>query len=209
VQLKPPKPATTEPPKQAPVQKPVSAPKSVPVPKPAKVQKSPSKPAPKVSPQDGPDPRFKEGELFASKRSFVGFPVSPLFSGGARGTLSRKRVFSSPDNESWGLFDSGIDAKLGIFCQSLQARLSVALGFQVSVSWGKEFLRMNANVYYWVDVSTGDHEYRVVRLVGAKTDLDFQVSLFGVKLAGLVRSEFLNNALVSRVVAHFTSGGVK
>jgi hypothetical protein len=86
VQLKPPKPATTEPPKQAPVPKPVS------VPKPAKVQKVSLKPAPKVSPQDGPDPRFKEGELFASKRSFVGFPVSPLFSGGARGSILHSSV---------------------------------------------------------------------------------------------------------------------
>jgi hypothetical protein len=128
--------------------------------------------------------------------------VTSLSSGRRRGILSRKRVFSSPDNESWDLFDSGIDAKLEVFCQSLRVRLSAALGFQVSVSWGKEFLRMNANVYYWVDISTGDYNDRAIRLVGVKTNFDYQASIFGVKLEGLVRSEFLNNALISRVVSY-------
>jgi hypothetical protein len=188
----------------------LTAPKLVPpvkkaIPKPRASQ--PAKPvsAPK-SITDGPDPRFEEGELFASWRR-KGYAVTPLFSGQGRGIISRRFIRSSPDNESWKLFESGIDSRLEVFCNSLSVRLSSVLGFAVSVSWGKEFLRLNYNIHCWVDVEVGGETQRVIRLVGNKTNFDYQVSVFGVKVEGFVRSEFLNNSLVSDVVAHFTGGG--
>jgi hypothetical protein len=129
--------------------------------------------------------------------------VTTLHSAKGRGILSRRRIVSAPDNESWALFETGLDAKLRIFCQSLKVRLDSALGFEVSVSWGKEYLRLNYNLHCWVDVLIGDETVKVVRLVGRKNNFDYQVSLFGAKLKESVRLEFLNNALVRRVVEHF------
>jgi hypothetical protein len=148
---------------------------------------------------DGPDPRFKEGELFASWRR-KGVEVTPLFSGQRRGRISNRFIRSSPDNESWGLYDVGLEAKLEVFCQSLRLRLVAEFGVEVSVSLEKEFLRLNSNVLYVVGVTFGGQTLKVIRLVGEKTNFDYQVSIFGVKVEGFVRSGFFSNALVTRVL---------
>jgi hypothetical protein len=132
--------------------------------------------------------------------------VSSLYSGKHRATVSRRRVFSSPDNESWLSYDVGLEAKLEVFCKALGLQLTAALGVRASASLGKEFLRGNQNVLYWVDVTFTGATLRVLRLVGVRNNLDYQISLFGVKWSSLVRAEFFNNALVARIVGQIMEG---
>jgi hypothetical protein len=134
------------------------------------------------------------------------FRVSSLYSGKGRAIMSHRKIVSSPDNESWNLFDVGLEKKLDLFCKSLGVRLTTELGFKASATWTKEFLRGNHNVYYHVDVSFGGEKKTPLRLVGVSTNFDYQASLWGAKLEDTVRYEFLNNDLVIQIVTDILGG---
>jgi hypothetical protein len=120
--------------------------------------------------------------------------------------MSRRKIVSSPDGESFELFDVNLEKKLDVFCKSLGVRLTTELGIKASATWTKKLLRGNHNVYYHVDVSYGKEHKTPLRLVGSMTNFDYWVSLWGAKWATTVRHEFLNNALVLQIVADILGG---
>jgi hypothetical protein len=101
--------------------KPTPPPKPVSVPKPKATQPSrlvqPSKPK---SLGEGPDPRFKKGELFASWGR-KGISVTPLFSGQRHGTISSRFIRSSPDTDTYGggVRDNRLVNRVNVFVETL------------------------------------------------------------------------------------------
>jgi hypothetical protein len=134
------------------------------------------------------------------------FRYSRLLSRKGNTIISRRSIVSAPVSESWELYDTGLERRLDVFCRSLGARLTTEFGTKALASWDREFLRGNNNVYYRVHITFGGKTQVVLRIVGGKTGLDYQISLFGVKWENFVRAGFFNNSLVSRIVGYFTGG---
>jgi hypothetical protein len=209
-------PAKREVPVLTPPSKPVSVPKSpvhltAPASKPVKpVPKSPSKPAPKpVKPvpksatPDGSDPRFKEGELFAS-RSFLGFPVSPLFSGGVR-----SRIVSGPDTDSYGggVRDNDLIGRVKVFSRDL---LKFVREFYPPVVIDVSFSPVGDSVSYKASLTV--HLGRVLfkdcfSVQGVVNSGKYFVRVFSGK-PFLITLKGLNSDLVARVVERIKSKGI-
>ena len=125
---------------------------------------------------------------------------SPLFSNVGCDKVS-KLVVSTPHNDAGAARDRDLENRIGVFKASLEARLKIKFKEPVIVDVVKEFLRDNLNVFFSVDVSIGGVSYKgAVRIVGSSYDLQYQFSVFGVKLDYAIGIHFLNDALVMRIV---------
>jgi hypothetical protein len=142
---------STLPPKPTPHPKPVTVPK----PKATQPSRLVQPPKPK-SLGEGPDPRFKEGELFASWGR-KGIKVTPLFSGHRRGRISGRFIRSSPDTDTYGggVRDNRLVNRMKVFAETLLVQVKkFSPGAEIGIDFllGEDFLSCKLSI----NVSLGD-----------------------------------------------------
>ena len=111
-------------------------------------------------------------------------------------------IKSSPSNDAGAAKDNQLESKLEVFRSSLEAALrSVYKSIVVRVETLQVFLKDNKGVVFKLNVSIGTFSCPdCLIIVGSSFDVNYQYSVFKVKIGKVSGLKFLSNDLVLRMV---------